>query len=131
LLLKNLNASVEASGPHDFAVRFCAIRQRRINVYRIPPRVRDDRDTPLQWDETAKLIQLIWVSRKALFRKFRNNFEGTDGQFPGFYRPLARRRVPEAVPKFAKPPHRVAQCDQALPMQLRDLLLRLALADLA
>jgi hypothetical protein len=45
--LRNLNASVEASGPHDFAVRFCAIRQRHIRVHRIPPRVRDDRDTPL------------------------------------------------------------------------------------
>jgi hypothetical protein len=61
LLLKNLNASVEASGPHDFAVRVSAIRQRRIRVHRIPPRVRDDRDTPLLWDETAKSIQLIWV----------------------------------------------------------------------
>jgi hypothetical protein len=42
-----LNASVEASGPHDFAVRLSAIRQKRIRVHRIPPRVRDDRDTPL------------------------------------------------------------------------------------
>ena len=29
-----------------------AIRQKRIRVHRIPPRVRDDRDTPLMWDET-------------------------------------------------------------------------------
>ena len=29
LLLKNLNASVEASGPHDFAVRFRRSRQKR------------------------------------------------------------------------------------------------------
>jgi hypothetical protein len=50
-----LNASVEASGPHDFAVRLSAIRQRRIRVHRIPPRVRDDRDTPLEWDETATI----------------------------------------------------------------------------
>jgi hypothetical protein len=42
-----LDASVEASGPHDFAVRFCAIRQRRIRVHRIPPHARDDRETPL------------------------------------------------------------------------------------
>jgi hypothetical protein len=48
-----LDASVGASGPHDFAVRFSAIRQRHIHVHRIPPRVRDDRDTPLEWDETA------------------------------------------------------------------------------
>ena len=56
LLLKKLDASVEASGPHDSAVRFCAIRQRRIRVHRIPPRVRDDRDTPLLWDETARIL---------------------------------------------------------------------------
>jgi hypothetical protein len=54
-LLRRLDASVEASGPHDFAVRFCAIRQRRIRVHRIPSRVRDDRDTPLEWDETHEL----------------------------------------------------------------------------
>jgi hypothetical protein len=52
-LLRELDASVEASGPHDFAVRFSAIRQRRIRVHRIPSRVRDDRDTPLEWDRTA------------------------------------------------------------------------------
>src|SRR6202043_866406 len=28
------------------------------------PRVRDDRDTPLEWDETARLIVLIWVKRE-------------------------------------------------------------------
>jgi hypothetical protein len=39
-------------GPHDFTVRLNAIRQRRIRVHRIPPRVRDDREPPLQWDET-------------------------------------------------------------------------------
>jgi hypothetical protein len=53
---RDLNASVEASGPHDFAVRFCAIRQRRIRVHRIPPRVRDDREPPLRWDETAWIL---------------------------------------------------------------------------
>jgi hypothetical protein len=48
-----LDASVEASGPHDFAVRLSAVRQRRIRVHRIPSRVRDDRDTPLEWDGMA------------------------------------------------------------------------------
>jgi hypothetical protein len=33
-------------------------------VHRIPPRVRDDRDTPLEWDETANHIFLIWGSEK-------------------------------------------------------------------
>jgi hypothetical protein len=29
------------------------------------PRVRDDREPPLQWDETAEDIQLIWVFGKS------------------------------------------------------------------
>ncbi len=36
-----------------------------IRVHRIPPRVRDDREPPLQWDETAKHMQLIWVERES------------------------------------------------------------------
>ena len=44
---RKLDASVEASGPHDFAVRFSAARQEHIHVHRISSRVRDDRDTPL------------------------------------------------------------------------------------
>ena len=42
-----LDASVGASGPHDFAVRLGAVRQKRRRVHRIPPRVRDDREPPL------------------------------------------------------------------------------------
>src|SRR6266581_8718782 len=30
-------------------------------VHRTPPRVRDDRDTPLVWDETDAVIEVIWV----------------------------------------------------------------------
>src|ERR1700726_735784 len=37
-----------------------AVRQKRIRVHRIPPRVRDDRDTPLEWGGTANHIVLIW-----------------------------------------------------------------------
>jgi hypothetical protein len=36
---RKLDTSVEMSGPHDFAVRPSAIRQRHIRVHRIPPRV--------------------------------------------------------------------------------------------
>jgi hypothetical protein len=54
-----LDASVEASGPHDFAVRISAVRQRRIRVHRIPSRVRDDREPPLLWDRTAANIPMI------------------------------------------------------------------------
>ena len=36
---RKLDASVGASGPHDFAVRCGAVRRRHIRVHRIPPRV--------------------------------------------------------------------------------------------
>jgi hypothetical protein len=55
LRCRKLDASVEASGPHDLTVRISSVRQRCLRVHRIPPRVRDDRDTPLWWDETARL----------------------------------------------------------------------------
>src|ERR1700733_7767031 len=59
-----LDTSVGASGPHDFAVRFRAVRHQRQSVHRIPPHVRDDRETPLVWDGTADDMQLIWVRRE-------------------------------------------------------------------
>jgi hypothetical protein len=43
-----LDASVGASGPHDFAVRkVSALVSSAARVHRIPPRVRDDREPPL------------------------------------------------------------------------------------
>ena len=36
-------------------------------VHRIPLRVRDDRDTPLLGNETAGVVELIWVNRKAKY----------------------------------------------------------------
>src|ERR1700676_2572063 len=41
-----------------------AIRQRRISVHRIPPRVRDDREPPLQRNGTAGVVKVIWVRRE-------------------------------------------------------------------
>src|SRR5258708_23935117 len=38
-----------------------------ISVHRIPSRVRDDRDTPLEWDETAGDIEVIWVKRERIY----------------------------------------------------------------
>jgi hypothetical protein len=61
---RKLDASVEASGPHDFAVRFSAVRYRHLHVHRIPPRVRDDREPPLMWDETVLISEVIWVGGK-------------------------------------------------------------------
>jgi hypothetical protein len=47
-LSAKLDASVEASGPHDFAVRVQHRSSAVLNsVHRIPPRVRDDRERPL------------------------------------------------------------------------------------
>jgi hypothetical protein len=52
-----LDASVEASGPHDFAVRLGAVVYSAIRVHRIPPRVRDDRDTPLHRVGTRAMVK--------------------------------------------------------------------------
>jgi len=60
-----LDASIGASGPHDFAVRFGAVRQKRRRVHRILPRVRDDRETPLVWDGMARNKPVIWVACEA------------------------------------------------------------------
>src|SRR3954451_20972039 len=47
-LSAKLDASVEASEPHDFAVRVQHRSSAVLNsVHRIPPRVRDDRERPL------------------------------------------------------------------------------------
>jgi diadenosine tetraphosphate (Ap4A) HIT family hydrolase len=63
-LLRKLDAGVEASGPHGFAVRFGAVRRRHLHVHRIPSRVRDDREPPLRWDGTAIICEVIWVGRE-------------------------------------------------------------------
>jgi hypothetical protein len=72
-LLARLDAGVEASGPHDLAVRVSAIRQRRRRVHRIPPGVRDDRERP-SVGRDGENIQVI------LFRKNRNIFRKGAGQ---------------------------------------------------
>src|SRR5437667_12058890 len=89
-----LDASIGASEPHDFTVRepVCAKGfdgqkrlssachssahgpcrpalpspdiARRSRVHRIPPRVRDDRDTPLKWDGTVRISELICLGGK-------------------------------------------------------------------
>ena len=41
-----LDASTEASGPHVFAVRIRAVRQKRFRVHRSPSHVRDDGRRP-------------------------------------------------------------------------------------
>jgi hypothetical protein len=60
-----LDSSVGASGPHDFAVH---LKRRSscsaVSVHRIPPRVRDDRASAPLWDGTVSDILLIWVKRE-------------------------------------------------------------------
>ena len=52
--IRKLDASVEASRPHDFAVRLGAFRQARHQRPPHPaPYVRDDREPPLIGNETA------------------------------------------------------------------------------
>src|SRR6266480_320537 len=82
--LHRLDASIGASEPHDFTVREKRLSSachssahgpcrpalpspdiaRRCRVHRIPPRVRDDRDTPLKWDETMRISELICLGPK-------------------------------------------------------------------
>jgi hypothetical protein len=64
LASQKLDASIGASGPHDFAVRFSAVRQKRINVHRIPPHVRDDREPPL-YRVGWPMEDVIWVRTTA------------------------------------------------------------------
>ena len=65
---RQLDTSVGVSGPHDFAVRSTRrSSESAIRVHCIPPRVRDDRETPLEWGETARLSGLICVRREAKY----------------------------------------------------------------
>ena len=61
---RKLDAGVEASGPHDFAVRKQnALVRSAARVHRIQPRVRDDRDTPLEWGGRRR-YKVIWFFGK-------------------------------------------------------------------
>jgi hypothetical protein len=61
-----LDASVGASGPHDFAVRKLRRSSARAAAS-IASRtnVRDDRETPLSWDGMAGDKPMIWVKSEA------------------------------------------------------------------
>ena len=67
---RKLNASVGASGPHDFAVRIWRRSSTRyISVHRIPPHVRDDRETPLRGGGTELQYSCFYLVVKRNFRK--------------------------------------------------------------
>ena len=65
LASRELDASVEASEPHDFAVRIRAIRQRRIRVHRSLSHVRDDGRRPSSRDRMAIDMPLICPTTEA------------------------------------------------------------------
>ena len=66
LASQELDASVGASGPHDFAVREQRHSSRDVPRPSHPaPNVRDDRETPLWWDGMARDVPVIWVEWKA------------------------------------------------------------------
>ena len=57
--------------------------KRTARVHRIPPHVRDVR-TPLCWDGTVRISELIWVRWQAKFRKFGNWSQGEAGIVAGW-----------------------------------------------
>ena len=73
LRCRKLDASVEASGPHDFAVRVSTVRQRCLRVHRIPcPTSVTIAKRPSVWDGMARVLKLIWVVGEAKY------FSGND-----------------------------------------------------
>jgi hypothetical protein len=65
LASQELDASVGASGPHDFAVRVSAVRQKRISVHHIPcPRFVTIAKRPFVWAGMEKDVQVIWVKKE-------------------------------------------------------------------
>ena len=65
-----LDASVEASGPYDFAVRVSAVRQKRIRVHRIPcPTFVTIAKRPFVWAGMARDMQVIWIRGQEKFGK--------------------------------------------------------------
>src|SRR5450755_2790216 len=86
LVSQELDTSVGVSGPHDFSVRLRAIRQERIGVHRIPPRVCDDREPPLWVGRDQIAIRLFLPGCQTKF----GNSEIREGDAGG-RRPAARR----------------------------------------
>src|SRR3954451_5390461 len=63
---RQLDASVEAPGPHDFAVRVSTFRQACYRVHRIPcPTFVTIAKRPFVWDGMARVLKLIWGNGEA------------------------------------------------------------------
>ena len=61
MLLKNLTPASRRQDHTTSPSASRAVRQKRVRVHRIPPRVRDDREPPLVWDGIARNKPVIWV----------------------------------------------------------------------
>jgi hypothetical protein len=102
------DAGIEASGPHDFAVRSSISRQRAIDgsretrpaissraqccrVHRIPSRVRDDRDRPSLERDGAGYESDLGEARRNIFLQM------------GLDRKLSDLLVGQSVPSFPSP----------------------------
>jgi hypothetical protein len=95
---RELDTSVGVSGPHDFTVRFRAVRHRHYQRPPHPdPRFVTLRNAPL-WDGTAGNIEVIWVFGKAeyFFRRglTRHSPNGPSGKSVGRAEPLAKPITP-------------------------------------
>ena len=75
---------------------------RRQNVHRIPPRVRDDRDTPLLSRRDGANIRLIWVSEKAKYF-FRGGWTGESKNRPSGKSVALAARVAKPSPEDIPP----------------------------
>ena len=62
-----LDASIGASGPHVFAVRFRAFRQGHFRVHRSPPRVRDVRERPSGRDGMTIICHVLHFCKSEIF----------------------------------------------------------------
>ena len=63
---------------------------KRCRVHRIPPRVRDDREPPLMWDETTGDIEVIWVSGEQYYSCERDSTDHSSASPSGKSRPQHR-----------------------------------------
>jgi hypothetical protein len=65
IFLQSLTPTIEASGPHDFAVRKDALSSlAQLASIASLPYVRDDRETPLCVGRDANDVEVIWVKRE-------------------------------------------------------------------
>ena len=98
--------SPSASAPSSCVLKIAhgeqsALRSRRTpdaaRVHRIPSRVRDDRDTPLMWDETAADMEVIWVGTE---REYFSLWVSTDPTTPNLARRAWVFRIRASTDKF-------------------------------